>query len=105
MVSDSHRIRLPKNEPKTVNMLFVSIAIKANDFLALRNGFRLPCTCISFKENVTGSSGISKLDTVDVLHTSHLDCNVCDRDRFALTMGHSEVHSEFSIDVAPLRCS
>ena len=100
MVSDSHGIGLPKNEPETVNVLFVSIAIKANDFFALRNRFRLPRTRICFKENVTGSSGVSKLDSIDVLHTCHLDCNVCDGNRFALTMRNSKVHSEFSIDVA-----
>ena len=100
MVSDSHRIGLPKNEPETVDVLFVSIAIKANNFFALRNGFRLPRARICFKENVTGSSGVSKLDSVDVLHTCHFDCNVCDGNRFALTMRNSKVHSEFSIDVA-----
>ena len=89
VVSDSHWIGLPKYEPETVDVLFVSIAIKANDFFALGNWFRLPCTRISFKENVTGSSGVSELDSVDVLHTCHLDCNVCDWNRFALTMRNS----------------
>ena len=105
VVSDSHRIRFPENEPEAIDMIFVSIAIKANNFFALRYGFRLPCSRISFKENVTGSSSVSKLDSVDVLHACHLDCNVCDRDRFALSIRHSEVHSKFSIDVAPFRCS
>ena len=105
MVSDSHRIGLPEYEPETVDVLFVSIAIKANDFFALRNGFSLPCPCISFKENVTGPGGVSKLDSVDLLRACHLYCNVCDGNRFALSMRHSEVHSEFSINVAPFRCS
>ena len=105
MFSDSHRIGLPENESETVDVLLVSIAIKANDFFALRNGFSLPCPCISFKENITGSSGVSKLDSVDVLHACHLNCNVCDGNRFALSMRHSQVHSEFSINVAPFRCS
>ena len=67
MVSDSHRIGLPENEPKAVDVLFVRIAIHANDLFALRNRFRLPSACIGFKEYVTGSSGVSKLDSIDVL--------------------------------------
>ena len=86
-------------------MVLVGIAVEANDLLALRNGFRLPRSCIGFKENVTGSGRVCELDSVDVLHARHLDRNVCDGNRFTFTMGHSQVHSELSIDVASLRRS